>query len=99
MNEEARVVGDGGELIYRNSDAMMAVTVETEPAFSAGIPSVLFRIEYTGGAPRYSVSPNGQRFLMMQNADTLPERASEPTALFVVENWFEELNRLAPPSP
>ena len=34
----------------------------------------------------YDVSPDGQRFIMLKDS------------LLVVEDWFEELNRLAPAS-
>jgi hypothetical protein len=40
----------------------------------------------------YDVSSDGQRFLMIRASKT----GSVEEDLVVVENWFEELNRLAP---
>ena len=43
----------GRELFYRNGDAMMVLSVETEPTFTRGNPEVLF-----GG--RYYRAPVGR---------------------------------------
>jgi serine/threonine-protein kinase len=41
----------------------------------------------------WDISPDGQRFLMVK----LEERESQPiTEMILVQNWFEELKRLAP---
>ncbi len=47
----------------------------------------------TGGARRYDVSPDGQRFLMLTEAGAELGRTPQ---IIVVQNWFEELKRLAP---
>ena len=39
----------------------------------------------------YDISPDGQRFLMIQ-----PERQAGLKEIVVVLNWFQELNRLVP---
>ena len=96
---------DGTELFFLTQGLEMsiwAVSVETESDFEYGIPSILFagdyaRISTTMG---FDLSPDGTRFLLTK----LPARtdsAEDPnqTTLIVVDNWFEELNRLAPPSP
>jgi Tol biopolymer transport system component/predicted Ser/Thr protein kinase len=89
----------GRELFYRNVNEMLAVTVETEPQFSPGRPTVLFRGNYSEATgtnrPSYDVSPDGQRFLMILDEGP-SEQASSTTQLVVVENWFAELERLAP---
>ena len=46
------------------------------------------------GGPNYDVSPDGERFLMIKDV----ENRSASTQIVIVENWFEELNRLAPPT-
>jgi serine/threonine-protein kinase len=80
---------DGRELFYRNGDRMMAVAVETEPGFSAGVPRLLFEGRYIlDSHPRYGVSPDGQRFLL--------SRLEGETQIKVVPNWFEELKDLVP---
>ncbi len=94
----------GRELFYRSGDAVIVVTIDTESGFSVGNPTTLFsRSLYSGagnvmGGPIYDISPDGQRFLMMR-IEELSDQDSSETKLHVVENWFEELNRLAPPSP
>jgi serine/threonine-protein kinase len=98
---EPRWGPEGRELFYRDTDMMMVVTVEAGPTFSAGLPSVLFTGDYATPGPQvanYDISPDGQRFLMMKNSAE-SEQTVASTQLIVVDNWFEELNRLAPPSP
>ncbi len=87
---------DGRELLYRNGDKMMAVAIEREPKFSAGLPRLLFEGRFVGTGPvhaqrNYDISPDGQRFLMIKREEDLM-----PTELTVVFNWFEELKRLVP---
>jgi len=79
---------DGRELFYRNGDRMMSVPVELQPSFAAGDPRVLFQgnfyAEPSGsGTQDYDVSPDGQRFVMIQT--------EAPTRIHVILNWFEEL--------
>jgi serine/threonine-protein kinase len=83
----------GTELLYRNGDKMMSVSVSTEPELRAGKPSVLFEWRHP---PRlfeglyrryYDVTPDGQRFLMIEG-----EEGEASKQLHVVLNWAEELN-------
>ena len=80
---------NGREFFYLNGDKMMSVEITTSPTFSAGRPRLLFegRFENFGG-----VSPDGQRFLMIQSVE--PEQPA--TQINVVLNWFEELKRRVP---
>jgi len=92
---------DGGELFYRGTGGIMAVSIETEPSFSAGSPRLLFPDIYTHGDgfhTSFDISPDGQRFLMQKLAAEQPEQNAVRTRLHIVENWFDELVRLAPPS-
>ena len=85
----------GRELFYRAGNKMIAVEVTTQPAFSAGKPTVLFEGAYAPtprSFPNYDVSPDGQRFLMLKAS----EQAQAPTQINVVLNWFEELKRRVP---
>ena len=84
----------GRELFYRNGDRMMVVDIGTEPAFSAGRPSVLFEGQFLNlsWAANYDVAPDGQRFLMIQPI----EREGATSQIHVVLNWFEELKRRVP---
>jgi len=86
---------DGRELFYRTNDRrMMVASVEVEPSLSVGQPEVLFEADYSFLG--YDVSSDGQRFLIVKPVET--EEVAEQTMLVVVDNWFEELNRLAPRS-
>ncbi len=94
---EPRWEPNGRELFYRDGDKMMAVEISMEPEFTASAPHLLFEGPYTRsgtrpGAPRYDITPDGQRFLMIKPS----EQESSPVQLNIVLNWFEELKRLVP---
>jgi Tol biopolymer transport system component len=86
---------DSRDLFYRDGDKMMAVAIETDPELSVETPRLLFEGRFLPGPPwaprNYDISPDGQRFLMIQREQDLV-----PTELIVVLNWFEELKRLVP---
>ena len=85
---------NGKRLYYRDDDRVMAVDIETEPAFNAGEPYLLFEGAFHRDSTNvtYDRAPGEDRFLMIK-PDAEPVAV---TALTVVENWFEELKRLAP---
>ena len=86
---------NGRELFYRAANNFMVVSVEILPTFSAGQPRLLFQKNFAYArdlTSDFDVSPDGQRFLMIQNA----AGESAPTQIDVVLNWFDELHRLAP---
>jgi eukaryotic-like serine/threonine-protein kinase len=91
----------GEELFYRNGDAMVAVPVT--PTFSAGRPQELWKGHYSHGmssscgAPgvtssNYDVTPDGQRFLMIEDAH---QDLGTARHMVVVQNWADELRRKA----
>jgi serine/threonine protein kinase/Tol biopolymer transport system component len=89
---------DGGELFYLEGSRMMVVRVETDAGFRAENPEVLFEnrdlIARSSANPlgfQYAVAPDGESFLMLQTA-----RTGQTRELRIVQNWFEELERLAP---
>ena len=95
---------DGAELFFvalRSPDnpnlvSMMAATAERRAdVFVAGAPRKLFEGRYslTGPVRGYDVTPDGKRFLMVQQLDPAPEPPSE---LVLVDNWIEELKRRVP---
>jgi serine/threonine-protein kinase len=94
---EPRWGPQGKEIFFLSPDnTMMAVTIESASGFSAGIPRVLFSTDgYVVRYNKYSVSPDGQRFLMFKSVGASGD-AADQMSLVVVENWFEELKRLAP---
>ncbi len=86
---------DGSELFYRNRDAMIAVSVQTEPEFSVGTPTVLFRGGYAGGVAGpegrlYDLAPDGARFVMIDTGGTTTD------SFRVVLNWDQELLERVP---
>jgi serine/threonine-protein kinase len=85
---------DGRELFYRNGARdLVAVPVETGTAFSAGPASVLFSAApYQAGAVhrRYDVTEDGERFILIRPTSTGVE-----SRLILVQNFFEELGRIA----
>jgi eukaryotic-like serine/threonine-protein kinase len=84
---------NGRELFYVSASALMRVPVTTTPKFEAGVPIKLFEGQYAlnplpgGGMGRmYDVSPDGQRFLMIKEAND----AELPFArIVVVQNWLK----------
>jgi len=84
----------GSELFYRNINKMLAVEIEndTEEGFRPGRPRVLFEKELKFAYRRnYDISPDGKRFIMVQNPSS-----TGPGQLEIVFNWFDELKRLVP---
>jgi Tol biopolymer transport system component len=82
----------GRELFYRNGRQLMSVEVATQPGFSATHPRSLFEGQYRIFRTDYDVSPDGQRFLMLEPLEP-PQPA---TQINVVLNWFEELKQKVP---
>ena len=90
---------NGKQLFYvggAQEDEYWVADVHTGGGFSASKPRLLFKSnEFAVGGPAraWDISPDGQRFLMVR----LGERKPQPvTELFLVQNWLEELRRLAP---
>jgi Tol biopolymer transport system component len=79
-----------GELFFRNGPRVLAVDVRTQPDLAVGTPRTLFEGPYvlSGVWDRnYDVTADGQRFLMVRQAD-----AGESTVrINIVVNWLEEL--------
>ena len=85
----------GDELFYRSldGDKMMVVSVPAEGELALGNPTMLYERPFTPSyIPTYSVTPDGQRFIDLEVIDTEPV----PTELVLVQNWFQELERLVP---
>jgi len=89
---------DGRELFYRSGDKMMVAPVSTSPTFKASRPVVLWEGRYSHGMSsscgppgttetNYAVSGDGQRFLMVQDAN----QDMISTRVVVVLNFLEEL--------
>ncbi len=84
---------DGRELFFRGTTQYVAASVTTEPAFSVRDRRDLFPVDqFAAGAghPMYDVHPDADRFVMLLQGTTVP------TALVLVQNFFEELKPLVP---
>ena len=73
----------------------MAVTVTGGAGIDVSAPRRLFELRFDRGlvgdafnAPYYDVSPDGARFLVVSERPT--------TEFNVIQNWFAELEQLAP---
>ena len=81
----------------KRATEVYAVDVRTDPDFAIGKPRLLFACPdniQSGGVTRvWDISPDGRRFLMVR----MGQRDSRPvTELVLVQNWLEEVERLAP---
>jgi serine/threonine-protein kinase len=84
-----------GELFYRGQSQILSVEVETQPDLAIGRSRPLFDDPYVRSdieARDYDVTPDAQRFLMIQPGDP----AESSVRLNAVVNWFTELERLVP---
>jgi serine/threonine-protein kinase len=79
-----------GELFFRNGTRVLAVAVKTQPDLVVGTPRTLFEGPYVLSAiwdRDYDVTADGQRFLMVRQAD--PDDST--VRINIVVNWLEEL--------
>jgi serine/threonine-protein kinase len=79
-----------GELFFRNGTRVLAVNLTTQPDLIVGTPRTLFDGPYVLSSiwdRNYDVTADGQRFLMVRQADPV----DSTIRLNVVVNWLEEL--------
>ena len=90
--EEPYWADDGSVLYYRSGTRLMSAPILPGPGFRVGVPEVFVQEErwLNVGGRSYLLSPDGARALMILRPE---ERTTD--RLHVVENWFEELRRLA----
>lgn len=92
--------GDGRELFYRTGLSMMAASFDPEADSPVEPANELFQGDYRLTAltdsVHYDVSADGQRFLMLERARGQGLNSAAGHQIIVVQNWFEELNRLSP---
>ena len=81
----------GREIFYRRGDELRVVDVKLTPELELGRPRTLFEGRYFSGPlgpPNYDVSPDGERFMMIERLDDWPDR------IHVVLNWAHELDTI-----
>ena len=97
---------DGHELFYRApGGAVMRVSIAPGSTWKASAPTQLFAatsyaLSGSGDlritlSRTHDVTPDGQRFLILKNADA-PTQSSDVPRIVNVQNWLEELRRLVP---
>ena len=91
----------GKELFYFDaSGAVLSVPVTSQSPLAFGTPTKVVDAKYVWALPTYAgrffdVSADGRRFLMMKQSARTGQDGSLPT-ITIVQNWFEELRRIAP---
>ena len=97
---------DGGELYFwttlQDGIRFMAVPIQYGPNVIPGRPQELFRVQnrfQTGPdsttAPKYDITPDGERFVFVQQNASSPTDQSQPQ-INIVLNWFQELLERVP---
>ncbi|MEE8147016.1 MAG: protein kinase, partial [Longimicrobiales bacterium] len=90
----------GNALYYRHEDELVVVSVEeTEQSLSVGTPRHVLDDRFMrdtggaeGGVANYDIAPNGEAFVMVEDASSAGAAVQAPQ-LYVVTNWFEELRQ------
>ena len=91
---------DGAYIYYQDQSSVSRVHVTTEPVFNKlGLAEEVYTVEINRPVPSdgglfFDVAADGT--LYVAHAETRENESA--AALWVVHNWFEELNRLAPRS-
>ncbi len=90
--EEPYWAADGSVLYYRSGTRLMSLPISPGSGFQAGVPELFVQEDrwLNVGGRSYVVSPDGARSLIILSPE---ERTAD--RLNVVENWFQELRRLA----
>jgi serine/threonine-protein kinase len=94
--------GDGRELYYHSRPTVKGTTMHAVPItvadskLLAGTPRTLFTGQFvlSVGTHGYDVTPDGQKFLMVQPPRDPPRQP--PSQMVLVENWVDELQRRVP---
>jgi Tol biopolymer transport system component len=86
----------GRELFYRHDGKLLVVKIEhSSSTLTVGVPAPVFDDPYrldTGGVANYDISPDGKRFVMVDEPKSAPEDA-RPGRLQIVLNWHRELEQ------
>jgi len=94
----------GRELFYRHDGKLLVVPIQaTASSLAVGAPTRVFDDPYlsdiggsAGAMANYDISPDGKRFVMVEEPRQTRSAGSEPVRLQVILNWFEELKQRAP---
>ena len=93
--EEPHWSANGRELYFRSETRLLVSSVELQPTFRPGTPSVLFQGIYnmrSDSGISFDVDPKSGRFVMIRRAASGANQAR----VRLILNWFEELKQLVP---
>ena len=86
---------DGQSLFFRRGNGIFRTAIETGPPLGVGATELIVEGPYHRrggfGAPNYDVTADGAHFVV-----SWPVARVESSELRVVQNWFDELQRLVP---
>jgi len=85
----ARWARNGRELLYRATNGLMTVEVQTTPQFHMGLPTLAVKGQF---GTTFDVTPDGKRFLV----EEIGGASAFNRRMIGVSNWFEDLRRSAP---
>ncbi len=90
--------GKDDELFYRDRDRrLVSVKLRTTPQFMVESPVVVLENTFLPGPGRpYDISPDGQKFILINETRVDQTSARAPQLNFIL-NWNQELKRLVPP--
>ena len=95
---------DGSEIVFRDSQGWMvavAVLKARDGEFDYSKPEQLFKVGLggePGGHRDWDVTTDGERFLFLES-DRVAEGTQTALEMILIQNWTEELKRLAPREP
>ena len=89
---------NGNEIFYRSASRMMVADVQTEPRFQVLDRRELFEGPYVTSPARrnFEYDPETDRFLMLSPIGDVSQGGQATPRIYVVLNWFEELERRVP---
>ncbi|HLK34993.1 MAG TPA: hypothetical protein VKT29_17980, partial [Terriglobales bacterium] len=83
------------EIFYADGNKLMAVPVQTTPAFSAGTPHVLFQGDFYVSGHYYDATPDGKQFFFIKGAGP----TTSVSQIDLVLNWASEFGSSTSPAP
>jgi len=85
----------GGEIFIERQEALWSLPIETQPSLRVGTPARLFNLprkkSINDARPEFDVTPDGQRFIMLQDLEPDPEFLT----IQVIQNLPELIRRRA----
>jgi len=90
---------DGKQLFYSGNNKLLAVDIRTQPTFSYGKPSplpIVGMVRESASPRNYDITPDGKRFLVLQQPSPSDVNSRSSVQINVVLNWFRELQQRVP---